>query len=254
MHMLPVSGQGAAVQRGREVSRYRITTAAATVALALTTNTGHPLLVEWGDGATSVCASGFQVSHAYAAPYTGFVTVSAFSQAVKTTRWSSASNGWSFALAALPKSVETLMISGDNTVTGNLSDIRSATSVEIRGNSVIGGDLKFLRDATYIWVAGSNTVYGDLSVLNSPNYVTLQGANTITYSGSSWPTTTMRQVYVRGASSIATADIDALLIALAATVTTWTNERTVNLKGARTSASDAAYSTLQGRGVAVTVN
>jgi hypothetical protein len=46
--------------------------------------------------------------------------------------------------------------------------------------------------------------------------------------------------------------IDAILIDLSAQAT-WSNERSVSLKGTRTSASDAAVSTLTGYGVVVTV-
>jgi hypothetical protein len=47
--------------------------------------------------------------------------------------------------------------------------------------------------------------------------------------------------------------IDALLIDLAEQ-STWASEKTINLKGERTSASDAAYATLSGYGVAVNVS
>jgi hypothetical protein len=271
--MIPASGLGVALHRGCEVSRYRVT-AATALSLRLDTNDGQPLLVEWGDGTSAVCASGATVSRTYATAYTGYVTVSARSLSTRTTRFDSSSNGWSFNLAALPRSVTYVFIGGSNTVTGNLFSIPSATIVLIQGNNTVTGNLSSILNATYVVITGNNTVTGNLFsipsattvIIQGNNTVTgnlsgipnatnviIQGNNTVTFSGS-WTSATMRQVYVRGAGNIPADVCDALIIALAATATTWTNEKVINLKGSRTSASDAAYTTLQGRSVNITVN
>jgi len=90
--------------------------------------------------------------------------------------------------------------------------------------------------ATYIVVTGSNTCV----------YNTTDGLHT-------WPSN-MRMVYCRSslATSLTSAMIDALLIDLAAT--TWTGDKTISLKGTRTSASDAAIATLEALGVMVSIS
>ena len=110
------------------------------------------------------------------------------------------------------------------------------------------------------WSAGTNAPSISFSLADLPSgvtYVGISGRNTCTYntaSGSRTWASGMRQVYCRSTTttSLTSAMIDAILIDLSAQAT-WSNERSVSLKGTRTSASDAAVSTLTGYGVVVTV-
>lgn len=154
-------------------------------------------------------------------------------------------------LASISKATY-VAVHGANTITGDLSNIPSATYVAIWGSSYIRGDLSSIPLANYVSIGVSTIVSGNLTSVPLASYISLMGANTATFSGS-WTTATMRQVLVRGAALLSTTVTDDLLNALAATATTWTNEKVVNIKGTRTAASDAAVATLQGLGVTVTI-
>ena len=176
--------------------------------------------------------------------------------------WAPSSNAPSmaFSLSDLPSGVTFVVIYGSNTISGSLADLPSGvTRVSITGSNTISGSLADLPSGvTLVVIGGSNTVSGSLSDLPSGvTYVSITGSNTCTYntaSGSRTWSSGMREVYDRPVTGVMTSDmIDALLIDLAAQAT-WANEKTINIKGTRTSASDAAVTTLTGYGVAVTVN
>lgn len=168
------------------------------------------------------------------------------------------SNTVSGTLIGLPRSVTVFSCSGSNTISGSIVDMPSYITVfSCTGSNTLTGSINSIPSAviTQFVCGGSCTISGVISSLpTSVVYVYCGGQNTVGYSGSSWYRSDMRYVYVRGASNILTATIDAALIALAAYVTTWNTEKVVNFKGSRSSASDAAVSTLQSRGVTVTVN
>jgi hypothetical protein len=115
-------------------------------------------------------------------------------------------------------------------------------SIECSGNNTLSYNLTNTPDATkYI-------------ILNSPN-----GGN-YTYNTSSGQKTWaqgMRNIALRPKAGVWTSAMtDALLIDLSL-VTTWTLEKTIDLRGncgAKTSASSNAVSTLQGNGVTVLTN
>ena len=95
---------------------------------------------------------------------------------------------------------------------------------------------------------------GRISTARSLTTLTLYG-NLLTVSGVPAFTATMRQIYLRPATAglFSQADIDAIWNTAAAIGTTWTAEKLCDTRGncpARTSASDAAFATLQSRGVA----
>ena len=115
-----------------------------------------------------------------------------------------------------------------------------------------------LSGLTYLSVSGNNTISGSLADLPSGlTYLAIGGSSTCTYntaSGSRTWASGMRRISCRSnlATSLTSAMIDALLGDLSAQPT-WATEKSIELKGARTSASDAAVATLTGYGVAVTV-
>jgi hypothetical protein len=143
---------------------------------------------------------------------------------------------------AIPSSCAAFLLGGSNTVSGTLIIPSGCGSIECSGGNTLSFNLTNTPDATkYI-------------VLNSP-----AGGN-YTYNTSSGQKTWaqgMREVFIRPKSGVWTSAMtDALLIDLSS-VTTWTYEKTIDLRGncgAKTSASSNAVSTLQGNGVTVLTN
>ena len=107
---------------------------------------------------------------------------------------------------------------------------------------------------TYLFLSGNLlTVSGSLTGM-ALTYLYLSG-NLLTVSGVPAFSASMRQIYLRPATAglFSQADIDAIWNTAAAIGTTWTSEKLCDTRGncpARTSASDAAFATLQSRGVA----
>jgi hypothetical protein len=245
--------------------------------LKITTNNAAPVTINWGDGTSITASSGTEYNHTYSGSFSGNVSVTTQAGS-SVTQWSSSQGtaSWAFNLSALPYGITLVGIGGSNTVSGNLSSIPNATYVSIygsntvsgnlssipnativniQGSNTVSGNLSSIPNATNVGIGGSNTVSGNLSSIPNATYVSIGGSNTTTFSGS-WvgPTTNMREVYMRSTAALSSTVCDTLLNALAASVTSWTNEKTVNLHGSRTSASNAAVATLNGLGVTVTVN
>jgi hypothetical protein len=154
--------------------------------------------------------------------------------------WTSSTNAASINgmnLSALPSAITYFYCTGSNTITGNLSSLPSVM--------------------TYFYCQGSNTITGSLSSL--PSVMTsfyCQGLNTIQdYTGKVWASN-MRRVYLRSdtVANLSAAQNDQLLIDLNNAGGTWNSEKQINLKGTRTTASDAAVTALGVKGVSVTVN
>jgi hypothetical protein len=185
-------------------------------------------------------------------------------------------------LSSLPSGMTRLIVGGGNTVTGDLSSLPSGmTHVEIYGSSTITGNLSSLPSGmlicaiggtntitgnlsslpsgmTFISIGGLNTVTGDLSSLPSGMTRLIVGGstNTVTFSGSTWYRTSMSRLqFGRNKSS---AVVDAILIAMANTVTTSIGDKLIDLQeagnGAPTGASASAITTLQSRGFTVQTN
>ncbi len=216
--------------------------AAGSYTLGLSVHPGKTSIVNWGDGtstAVTYSATDYQdQTHAYASAGTYTIIITA-SDAIKGIRHASTTNGnISFDLSSIPN-VTAVYISGSNTVTGNLSSIPNAT---------------------FVYIAGSNTVTGNLSSISKATYIDIRGSNTIAdyTSGTLWPTSMRRMVIFQSSGfGFDSTEVDNLLIDLAARVTTWTNEKTIDLRGAnavRTPASDAAVATLESRGAVVYTN
>jgi hypothetical protein len=87
-------------------------------------------------------------------------------------------------------------------------------------------------------------------------YYAHTGNNTVTFSGTTWHRTTMDTVRLGNNKNSAT--VDAILNALAATVTSWIGSKVVDLRepgnAAPTSASATARTTIAGLGATVLVN
>ena len=106
----------------------------------------------------------------------------------------------------------------------------------------------------YVATAYNCAFGGRISTARSLTSLYLSG-NLLTVSGVPAFSAPMRQIYLRPATAdlFSQADIDAIWNTAAAIGTTWTIEKLCDTRGncpSRTSASDAAFATLQSRGVA----
>ena len=120
-------------------------------------------------------------------------------------------------------------------------------------NCAFGGRISTARSLTYLSLAGNLTVSGSITGMALTS-LSISG-NLLTVSGIPAFVATMRQISLRPATAdlFSQADIDAIWNTAAAIGTTWTVEKRCDTRGncpARTSASDAAFATLQSRGVA----
>lgn len=141
--------------------------------------------------------------------------------------------------------------------TFDISGASAATSLIFSSGTITGSVSAFAALTLLAGFSGTNfNCSGDLSSMTAlVNLYAPTGSSTLTYPTSSgtrsWPAG-MDRIYLRS-QTLPTASIDALLIDLAAQ-SSWTGNKVVNLKGTRSSASDAAVATLTGYGVAVTVS
>ena len=209
-----------------------------TISGLLSTEDGTSVTVNWGDGTSNTYTG---IDQAYSKNYgsVGNRTVVFTLGSDKLTKFTMTQTGAniSFDLAKLPRSLTYFYCTGSNTITGNLLSLPVAL--------------------TYFFCAGSNTITGNLSSLPAgltTFYCT--GSNTIAdYSGKTWANN-QRRVYLVPVTGggLSSAEIDQLLIDLAAAGGTWTDVKAVYLRGtnaARTAASDAAVATLVSKGVTV---
>jgi hypothetical protein len=162
-------------------------------------------------------------------------------------------------------SVTSILFYGNSmTLSGTTYQWTSATYIYFQGSSItLSGTTYPWTSATQIIFSGNSmTLTADLSTscLTTGNlYLALIGTGiAVTYTTTRiWPTT-MRGIYLRpSVGSMPTADTDRLFIDVDATCTTASTEKVLDASGncgAVTSASDAARTSLAGKGFAVSYN
>ena len=201
----------------KNIFRFTLSSISGAVPITLVTSQGGGV-VNWGDGTTTTLTSGTNsLSHTYTGYSSAVVTVYE-AQRITQLTYVAATASLGCTAFALPRALTTLYVTGSNTLSGDVSGLPSGL--------------------TYLYVTGSNTIS--------------------TYTSRSWPTS-MRLARISPVSpgGLPATAVDQLLIDLAAYATTWTIEKNITLQGTnapRTSASNAAVATLQGRGVTVTTN
>jgi hypothetical protein len=180
-----------------------------------------------------------------------------------TFNWGS-SNVGTGDIANLPAGVTSFQWWGNNTGYGNFANFPAGLIFINWGGSNAGtGDIATIPAMiTYLFLGGNNTGYGNMYNLPAGvTFVDLEGKNTVIFTDSSqsprvWASG-MRKVYLRPSAGVFTSAMtDALLISLSSQ-SSWTNEKTIDLRGncgARTTASDSAVAILQGNGVTVLTN
>ncbi len=153
-----------------------------------------------------------------------------------------------------------LQVEGSNTISGDVSLMTGLLTLRATGSNTLTGDISNHVNLSFMLVSGSNTISGDIGVndvVNGMNYVFLTGQNRIdTYTaGATWSNAT---VYINPAAGygLDSTEVDNILIDMANSAS-GPASKVITLQGAnaaRTTASDAAVATLQGRGCTVNTN
>jgi hypothetical protein len=170
-------------------------------------------------------------------------------------------------ISTLPSTIVEFRNKGLNTTTGSISTLSSGLRYyDNHGNNTTSGDIATLPAIMETFSnGGSNTTSGNISALPiTVNYYVNTGQNTVvTYvSGRVWanPMRTFINLPTLASGGLSANEIDNILIDLS--TPSWTlvdvlDTKTVNIAGnnaARTSASDAAVTTLISKGVTVITN
>ena len=222
--------------------------------------------VDWGDGnsnAYTLASTDQNISHTYAGAGTYTIKISTPSRI--TRFYSTANSAFVFDLNELTKTSMTRFgIVGTNSITGNISSTPSTvTFFDVRGTTKITGDIASLSDntgMTYFFCTGDNTLNGNLASLpaNITYFYVGDVCRISDYtSGRTWANN-INRIYMKTTTGygLSSTEVDNLLIDLA-NVSTWVVVKSIDLRGnnaARTSASDAAKATLEGKGVTVLTN
>lgn len=215
--------------------------------------------IYWGDGTTSTYSGSNVVVNKTFAKVGGIVAfVGTLTYFYIITSGSNASHR----MESLPSGLTTYNNQGLNTASGSVSNLPSGlTYYQSQGQNTTSGSINSLPSGlTFYYNSGSNTTSGSISSLPSGvTYYLNIGLNQVNQytSGRVWANN-MERVYHSPASGfgLTSTMVDNLLIDLA-NVATWVSNKQVWLLGnnaPRTSASNAAVATLQGKGVTVTTN
>jgi hypothetical protein len=233
----------------------------------------------WSGGSATGLATGAERTLTMAG-YRGLIVITTTGGAA-ITRSDSGTNLWANTLSDLPSGLTYYADYGNNTVSGSLADLPSGlTYYGHYGSNTVSGSLADLPSGLTLYAhTGFNTVSGSLadlpagltfynhsgnntvsgSLADLPSGLTLYahtGFNTVTFSGTTWHRTTMDTVRLGNNKDSAT--VDAILNALAASVTSWIGGKRVDLQepgnAAPTAASATARTTIAGLGATVLVN
>jgi hypothetical protein len=221
---------------GTQNTKFAMNAAAGEVAnVAITTDDGSSVTIKWGGGAAPVTvASGTLTTHTYPAAFNGDVTIS-HSVCSDITWFSSSSGGWSGSIASLPKSLLVYENTGTNTTFGPISSLPDGLIVYANyGNNTTSGSIASLpAGLTYYANYGNNTTSGSIASLPAGlTYYDNLGHSILTaptsvWSGSLTPMNLFRQ---ESSVGLTVAQVDNILVALS-TITSWTGNRLVLLKG-----------------------
>jgi len=166
-------------------------------------------------------------------------------------------------VANLPSGMTFFNLNGNNTISGNVSDLPSNLAIiTLRGNNTLTGLIQnYSAPINVVIIEGNNTISGDLGLIPVKiNYLFIGGNNTIsdfTYpSLNGFNNSLSMSLRITGSNTLSSAEVDNILIELAATLTVSTT-LTIILQGgagARTSTSDSAYAYLISKGYNINLN
>ena len=227
-----------------------------------------PVLIDWGDGTQSTHAGTTDqtASHTYSASGTYAVKVYGADESV-LTKFSTSAAGMSGDLVmpsgmtyfrctgsnaltgtlSLPAGMTDFECTGSNTLTGTLSLPSGMTLFICGGSSTLSGTLVMPDGMTYFYCAGLNTLTGTLSLPAGMTYFYCRGANTLSGYMPSWKASNQQLFRLDGLNTMSATDVDNILIDYDTAGGTWAAPKEITIQGNaanRTSASDAAYTSL----------
>jgi hypothetical protein len=172
------------------------------------------------------------------------------------------SNTLSGDIADAPAGITSFYLRGSNTLSGDIADAPAGiTSFILLGSNTLSGDIADVpASITSFNLQGSNTLSGDIAdVPASITSFNLQGSNTVSDYSGVFPFNSAFQSFkiIPVSGGLSSSEVDQLLIDFDSSISSWSGDKSVVLTGtnaARTSASDAAVASLQGKGVTVTTN
>jgi hypothetical protein len=152
-------------------------------------------------------------------------------------------------------------VSGVNaaSIAKNISTLTTLIALRVSGKNIITGSISNLINLTYVSIGGSNTLSGNVNpIVNGIIAFNLQGNNQMAdyTSGAVWSIIVSSSIIPAAGYGYSSAEIDAILIDLAASLGVVTNQ-TITLTGSsqsRTAASNAAVTTLNGKGWTIVTN
>lgn len=157
-----------------------------------------------------------------------------------------------------------LRVFGSNTLTGSVAALTKLTYLYVTGSNTLTGSVAALTKLTYLYVLGSNTLTGDIgglgtaAMVNGITRLVLTGQNQMTdyTAGATWSLNDTSIINPAPGYGYSSTEIDNMLIDMAASLPVVVN-KSITLRGSsagRTSASDAAVATLNGKGWSVITN
>ena len=218
-----------------------------TFNFTLQTESGLPVLVDWGDGNTSTYAGAADQTATKTYATSGNYTVKVYAKdGGVLTRFRANAAGMSGTLS-LPSGMTYFRCERPNTLSGTLSLPSSMTNFNCQGSNTLSGTLSLPSGMTDFICTGSNTLSDTLSLPSGMTVFICTGSNTL--SGYTPSAKASNQVIfsLTGQNTLSATDVDNILIDYNAAGGTWKGAKEITIQGNaanRTSASNAAYASL----------
>ena len=150
-----------------------------TFNFTLQTESGLPVLVDWGDGNTSTYAGAADQTATKTYATSGNYTVKVYAKdGGVLTRFRANAAGMSGTLS-LPSGMTYFRCERPNTLSGTLSLPSSMTNFNCQGSNTLSGTLSLPSGMTDFICTGSNTLSGTLSLPSEMTNFSCQGSNTL---------------------------------------------------------------------------
>ena len=218
------------------------------------TSVDDTVTVVWGDGNSNTYTSVSDVAanHTYASSSTVYrVKIQGKDDGRLKKYYNNTSSLNISGALSMPSGMTYFHCHGSNTLSGTLSMPSGLTYFHCHGSNTLSGTLSMPSGMTYFNCWGFNTLSGALSMPSGLTYFHCQGFNTLSGYTPGTRANNQNRFYLEGLNTMSPSDVDNILIDYAA-VSTWTGDKVFYLQGNasnRTSASDAAYATLQTKGL-----
>lgn len=232
-------------------------TGVASVASTLQTSgssTDDTITVVWGDGSSNTYASvsDTAANHTYASSSVVYRVKIQGKDDSRLKKYYNITPSLNISgTLSMPSGMTYFYCTGSNTLSGILSIPPGMIYFNCVGSNTLSGILSIPSGMAYFTCAGFNTLSGTLSIPSGMTYFTCTGFNTLSSYISSSKANRQNRFYLGGLNTLSSSNVDSIIIDYAA-VSTWIIDKTFYLQGNasnRTSASDAAYATLQTKGL-----